>query len=124
MYVYFLSSGIREYVKISSEVQTLLREIGARSKLVIAYMGNPYGLGPLDEFGTVVVNYSRDDVAQDVLAQALFGAEAMSGRLPITASNGAKFNQGVSTPKGFRMGFSPASGVGMYGGLLKTQIEV
>ncbi|PHI18350.1 beta-N-acetylhexosaminidase [Lewinellaceae bacterium SD302] len=121
--IYSDGSRFREHVKISPEIQSLLRRIGARAKLVIAYMGNPYGLGPLDEFGTVVLNYSRDDVAQDVLAQAIFGAEAMSGRLPVTASGKAQFNQGLSTAKGLRMGFAPAGSVGMEGSYLHQSIE-
>lgn len=121
--IYSTGSRFLEKVKINAAVQSLLRKIGARAKLVVAYMGNPYGLGPLDEFGTVVLNYSRDDIAQDVLAQAIFGAEAMSGRLPVTASDRAKFNQGVSTAKGLRMGFAPAGRVGMRGAYLEKEMK-
>lgn len=119
---YSEGSSFVEKVTVSNEALKLLRQINAKAKLVVVVFGNPYSLAKLDEFKTVVVNYTRDDVAQDAAAQALFGATAMNGRLPVTASPKTQINSGLSTPKLSRLGYADPVRVGMYGEKLSSEL--
>jgi beta-glucosidase-like glycosyl hydrolase/CubicO group peptidase (beta-lactamase class C family) len=120
------SDGSRfiERVNIAEQTLDLLRSIDGKSDMALAVFGNPYSLGPLDEFGTLLEAYTRDDIAQDAAAQALFGANRITGRLPVTASPAAGYNAGVETTANFRMGYSDPKSVGMDGELLEARVDV
>ncbi|MEM9528311.1 MAG: serine hydrolase, partial [Bacteroidota bacterium] len=98
--------------------------IDAKARLVVTVFGNPYSLSGLDAFGSVLMAYSRDEVAQDAAAQALFGANKISGRLPITASPASHFNAGLETSAAFRMGYAEPEGVGIDGNKLAAKVDV
>lgn len=118
------SDGSRfiEKVPISKEIISLLRQVQARTKLIVVVFGNPYSLDALDEFETLLINYSRDEVAQDATAQALFGVHPISGRLPVTASPKARINSGIRTAKAYRLGYSKPVKVGMLEEQLKKEM--
>ena len=119
------SDGSRfiEKVPLSGEVLALLRKIDERAQLVLTVFGNPYSLRQLDEFGTVLEAYTRDEVAQDAAAQALFGANRINGRLPVSASAKTPYNAGLETTANFRMGYGNPESVGMDGKLLAARID-
>ncbi|NJC25967.1 glycoside hydrolase family 3 N-terminal domain-containing protein [Neolewinella antarctica] len=121
--LYSDGSRFREKVPIKAGVLSLLRQIDERAELVVTVFGNPYSLSALDASGTVLMAYSRDKVAQDAAAKALFGANRVNGRLPITASPYSRFNAGVETAAAFRMGFDTPEAVGLDGNLLTAKID-
>ena len=120
--LYSDGSRFLEKVPVKSGELSLLRRVDAKTDLVLAVFGNPYSLSALDAFGTVLMGYSRDDMAQDAGAQALFGANRITGRLPVTASPAATFNQGLETAAAFRMGYGQPEAVGMDGNLLDAKV--
>ncbi|THH39453.1 glycoside hydrolase family 3 N-terminal domain-containing protein [Neolewinella litorea] len=119
------SDGSRfiEKVTITPQLLSLLRAIDERAKLVVTVFGNPYSLKALDGFGTLLEAYTRDEVAQDAAAQALFGANRLTGRLPITASPNAPYNAGLETTANFRMGYAPPESVGIDGERLASRVD-
>jgi beta-N-acetylhexosaminidase len=119
------SDGSRfiEKVAIGYETLSLLRAIDAKADLIVSVFGNAYSLSALDGVGTVLMAYSSDAVAQDAAAQALFGANKISGRLPVTASPSAPFNAGIETTAAFRMGYAPPESVGIDGKKLAQQAD-
>ena len=119
------SDGSRfiERVPISSDVVQLLRQIDGRAKLILTVFGNPYSLAALDEFPTILEAYSRDEVAQDAAAQALFGANRITGRLPVTASKRTPYNAGLETTANYRMGYANPESVGIDGARLATKVD-
>ncbi len=119
------SDGSRfiEKVPVSAETVRLLRAIDGRAKLIVTVFGNPYSLKALDGFGSLLEAYSRDDVAQDAAAQALFGANPITGRLPVTASAKAPFNTGLETTANYRMGYAPPESVGIDGEFLTASVD-
>ncbi|OAV44097.1 glycoside hydrolase family 3 N-terminal domain-containing protein [Lewinella sp. 4G2] len=121
--LYSDGSRFLEKVPISNGVRTLLRQLDERAELVVSVFGNPYSLSELDEVPTVLMAYSRDDVAQDAAAKALFGANKINGRLPVTASPTSAFNAGVETAAVFKMGFDAPEAVGLDGNLLTAKID-
>ncbi|WP_116108008.1 glycoside hydrolase family 3 N-terminal domain-containing protein [Lewinella sp. IMCC34191] len=113
-----------EKVSISNEVLNLLTKLDQKGKLIVTVFGNPYSLAALDKFGTILEAYTRDDVAQDAAAQALFGANRITGRLPVTASKQAPYNAGLETTANFRMGYANPESVGVDGESLTSNIDV
>ncbi|MGB3800279.1 MAG: serine hydrolase, partial [Lewinella sp.] len=113
-----------EKVGISNEVLSLLTAIDKRGKLIVTVFGNPYSLASLDKFGTILEAYTRDEVAQDAAAQALFGANRITGRLPVTASKISPYNAGLETTANFRMGYANPESVGVDGESLASNIDV
>ena len=120
--LYSDGSRFLEKVPVGPEVLGLLRALDAKAELILSVFGNPYSLSALDGFGTVLMAYSRDDVAQDAAAQGLFGANKINGRLPVTASPAAAFNAGLETAATFRMGYANPEAVGIDGNLLDAKI--
>lgn len=121
--LYSDGSRFREKVPIGVQVLSLLRELDAKARVIVTVFGNPYSLSALDGSGTVLMAYSRDQVAQDAAAQALFGANKINGRLPITASPTSRFNAGLETSAAFRMGYAEPEGVGMDGNKLDAKVN-
>ena len=121
--LYSDGSRFREQVPIGKEELSLLRSLDARARVIVSVFGNPYSLGALDGSGTVLMAYSRDEVAQDAAAQALFGANKINGRLPVTASPSSHFNAGVETSAAFRMGYAEPEGVGIDGNKLAARVS-
>lgn len=122
--LYSDGSRFREQVPIKAPELSLLRKIDEKARVIVTVFGNPYSLSALDGSGTVLMAYSRDDIAQDAAAQALFGANKISGRLPITASPAAKFNDGQETNAAFRMGYAEPEAVGFDGNRLAAKVNV
>lgn len=119
------SDGSRfiEKVPMSPELLSLLRGIDEKARLIVTVFGNPYSISALDAFGTVLVAYTVDEVAQDAAAQALFGANRITGRLPVNASPNAPLNAGLETTANFRMGYAKPESVGMNEWLLASRTD-
>ncbi len=116
-------SSSQEKIQVNNSLLAMLRQLQQRTKIVITIFGNPYTLAKLDEFGSVMVAYTNDPVAQDAAAQAIFGAIGMDGRLPVNASKRSTYNSGLVTRKNFRMGYAPPERVGMFSDTLYTYID-
>ena len=116
--LYSDGSRFREKVPVGPEALSLIRALDGKARVIVTVFGNPYSLSALTGSGNILMAYSRDDMAQDAAAQALFGANKINGRLPITASPEFPFNAGKETSAAFRMGYADPEGVGMDGNKL------
>jgi len=96
-------------------IQTLQRE----HKVALVHFGNPYALKHFDDVNVLVNAYEEDPLAQDAAAQAVFGAIAFRGRLPVTVSPQARFNQGIQTKSLFRMGYGHPESVDLNSNVLE-----
>jgi CubicO group peptidase (beta-lactamase class C family) len=72
---------------ITSSTISLVKELALKTNLIVVIFGNPYAAKSFEEIPGLVVAYEEDALAQDLTAQALFGATAMNGRLPISLLN-------------------------------------
>jgi beta-glucosidase-like glycosyl hydrolase/CubicO group peptidase (beta-lactamase class C family) len=90
---------------ISVAASAWLAKIAKTSKLVIVAFGNPYSLKALQGFSTLVCAYEDTDPARSGAAQALFGAGATGGRLPISLAMNLPEGQGQFEPDAKRLGF-------------------
>lgn len=98
---------------LSTSTKKFIENLRKETKVVLTIFGNPYALKYFDQIDWVLEAYNDDVDTEDLAAQALFGAFGLSGRLPVTASANSKFNDGVSTIKSFRMGYTIPEEVGM-----------
>ena len=108
-----MSSYARQNFGISQSSIDLIEKLNQKTKVILVLFGSPYSLKYFDRIGHVLVANEENQTAQDLAAQALFGAFPIRGRLPVTATPKSKFNQGVSTKKSYRMGFSLPEEVGL-----------
>ncbi len=97
---------------ISRSTRTFLKSLSADTKVIITVFGNPYALKYFDDADYVLATYEDDKMTQDLAAQALFGVNAIKGRLPITASPKNKFNHGIITTPIARLGYDFPDNVG------------
>jgi beta-glucosidase-like glycosyl hydrolase/CubicO group peptidase (beta-lactamase class C family) len=125
VFVSFHSSGSSFLEKIdpSPSVVKFLQALQERTAVIVSIFGNPYALADLEAIKTVLVAYTNDPTAQDVAAQALFGAVTLSGRLPVSVSPRAQLNQGEYRRANFRMGYAPPERVGLYSDTLAHYID-
>jgi len=98
---------------ITSTTRKFIEALNKKTKVVLTVFGNPYSLKYFDNIEWLLEAYNEDIETEDLAAQALFGAFGLSGRLPVTASAKSKFNDGVSTVKFFRMGYTIPEEVGL-----------
>lgn len=77
---------------------TLLRfieRLRQETTIALTVFGNPYSLKYFDQVPILMSAYNEDPITQELAAQAWFGAQDLEGRLPITASEKARFGQGI-----------------------------
>lgn len=108
-----MSSFASQGYGLSKSALDFLETLSRRTQVVLVVFGTPYSLRHFDYIDPVLVAYEDDPIAQDLAAQALFGAIGVSGRLPVTASPLSKFNIGVTTSPVFKMGYNLPERVGM-----------
>ncbi len=93
-----------------------LQEIAKNNKVILDVMAKPYSLlhiANFDNIAGLVVSYQNSDVAQIVSAELIFGAIEAKGKLPVSISSNFKVNDGLSTEKLNRLGFTSPENVGM-----------
>ncbi|MDX1665620.1 MAG: glycoside hydrolase family 3 N-terminal domain-containing protein [Saprospiraceae bacterium] len=109
---------------ISDSARRFLDKLDAETQVVLVIFGNPYSLRFFDEMETVVVAYEDGAEFQDQAAQAIFGAFAFRGRLPVTASPLSTVNTGISTKPLRRLGYVLPEAVGMNSDTLKRIADI
>jgi beta-N-acetylhexosaminidase len=114
-----LSSRASKEFGITNSTRELIEALRKRTEVVLVHFGNPYALQYFDEVDWVLQAYEEEEDFQHLAAQALFGAMPINGSLPITASEGAVFNQGVRTPDLFRLSYGLPEEVGMSSEVLR-----
>ncbi|WP_250419121.1 MULTISPECIES: glycoside hydrolase family 3 N-terminal domain-containing protein [Pontibacter] len=82
-------------------------------KVVVAVMGNAYSLKFFEAAQWLTVGYEDNPVSQSLMAQALFGARAAKGKLPVSASAKYKSGTGIETPSLGRLKYGVPESVGM-----------
>lgn len=90
--------------------------LAQRNNVILDVFAKPYSLIPLDNFDAVkglVISYQNTTISQIVSAELIFGAIAAKGKLPVSINSNFKVNDGISTEKLNRLGFTTAENVGM-----------
>jgi beta-N-acetylhexosaminidase len=93
-----------------------LQEIAKHHKVILDVFTRPYSLLQINNFEdieSVIVSYQNNDVSQEVSAQIIFGALEAKGKLPVSINSFFDVNDGLTTSKINRLGFSVPENVGM-----------
>lgn len=98
---------------ITESTRSFLEKLSVENKVLLVLFGNPYSLVNFDNMQNILMAYDDDEMVQTAAAQAIIGATGLNGRLPITASPKAKFNDGVTTNPLFRFGYDIPESVGL-----------
>ncbi len=92
----------------------LVSRLNDLTTVAVTMFGNPYSLKYFDECPVVLQAYTEDPYAQELAAQALFGASDLAGKLPVTACSSAKFGQGIEKKyEHKRLGYDLPEAVGL-----------
>nr|WP_315184777.1 glycoside hydrolase family 3 N-terminal domain-containing protein [uncultured Flavobacterium sp.] len=103
-----------------------LQEIAKKNNVILDVFAKPYSLLPIanfEEIESVIVSYQNSTIAQEVAAELIFGAIDAKGKLPVSINQNFKVNEGLTTEKINRLGFSAPENVGMSSAKL-SQIDV
>jgi CubicO group peptidase (beta-lactamase class C family) len=93
-----------------------LQEIAKNNKVILDVMAKPYSLSQIANYGDiegVIESYQNSEVAQVVSAELIFGAIEAKGKLPVSILPNFKVNDGLSTEKLNRLGFTSPENVDM-----------
>ena len=77
-----------------------LQEIARKHTVILDVFASPYSLLQLKSFTnieSILVSYQNSKLAQELSAQAIFGAFAASGKLPVSIGNEFKVGSGIKT---------------------------
>jgi CubicO group peptidase (beta-lactamase class C family) len=114
-----MSSYAKNGFGLTTSEKVFIEKLRKETKVVLVVFGNPYSLKYFDNFDWVLEAYDDDEITEELAAQALYGAFSIQGRLPVTASPKSKFNDGITTSKNFRLGYTLPEEVGLDSRILK-----
>ena len=86
------------------------------SNTILALFAKPYALLDVLNFDTtdgVVVGYQNSEIAQEKVAEVIFGAIGATGKLPVSAHNEFPVGTGINVKPIQRLGYSIPERVGM-----------
>ncbi|MFV8378082.1 glycoside hydrolase family 3 N-terminal domain-containing protein [Flavobacterium sp. LB3R33] len=90
--------------------------LAKNNNVILNVFAKPYSLLPITNFDDIeglVVSYQNSTIAQIVSAELIFGAIEAKGKLPVSINSSFKVNDGLSTEKLNRLGFTTPENVGM-----------
>ena len=93
-----------------------LQKIAINNTVILDVFAKPYSLLPITNFDDIeglIVSYQNNDVAQEVSAELVFGAIEAKGKLPVSINDSFQVNEGLSTIKMNRLGFTTPENVAM-----------
>lgn len=100
---------------ISNEAISLVRAVNRQNKVILNLHANPYSLNNFRGVGDVealILSHEDTDVAQDAVAQLIFGGIGAKGKLSVSASEKYLMGTGIYTEP-IRLGYSVPESVGM-----------
>lgn len=111
---------------ITPALDTFLEKLISCNKTVIAWFGNPYGLGTISspaKAAGLLLAYQENDYAEDLSAQLIFGGIGARGSLPVTINETWPYNYGLTTPGNIRMQYGVPENAGMSSVLMERKID-
>ena len=84
---------------LPEQLRDLLERYAPAERTLLVSLGNPYVLSALPEVGSYLVAWGDREVSQRAALAALFGEEAISGRLPIPLPPGYTIGHGLDREK-------------------------
>lgn len=117
--------GAWKNTDFKAEELTKLDFLAKNNNVILDVFAKPYSVLPItnfDEIEGLVLSYQNSDIAQEVSAELIFGAIEAKGKLPVSINANFKVNDGLSTEKLNRLGFTAPENMGMNPSIL-SQID-
>jgi CubicO group peptidase (beta-lactamase class C family) len=111
--VFGMNNSPQKNYGIKKEDLLLLDKLREHAEVIINLFGNPYALSEFDNFDQVLCAYENNDFTQQLVPQALFGANDIMGTLPISASTNWPTGTGITRNNNQRLGQSVPEMVSM-----------
>ncbi len=102
--------------KFSDRELIWLKEIAKKNKTILSVFASPYSLKQVQSFGNiegVLVACQNSKIAQELAAQAIFGAFSTKGKLPVSINKEFKEGKGIETQNLQRLQYGIPESVGM-----------
>ncbi len=109
---------------IDSMQRAFVKELSQETNVVLVLFGSPYALSFFEEDKHILVAYEEDELAQDMAAQSLFGANDIIGKLPVSAGVSFPAGTGMVIPGIKRLGFAIPESVGLNSDTLRRIHEI
>lgn len=90
-----------------------IRNLAKKKNVIIILFGSPYALKYFEDLDPILISYDEDPMTQDLSAQALFGSNRISGKLPVSASLLFPYGTGLYRESNGTLGYSSPERVGM-----------
>jgi beta-glucosidase-like glycosyl hydrolase/CubicO group peptidase (beta-lactamase class C family) len=113
----------RDY-NVADETKKFLEALSGRTRVVLTVFGNAYSLRFFEYLPWVAMAYEDNETTNMVAANALFGAEKISGRLPVTSCNTFKAGMGYQSDKIYRLKNSSPEELGISSDKLRTVDDI
>ncbi len=95
--VHNLNKKINSNFGVSAGIQKFVKQLSAKTKVLVVAFGSPYALKNFPSAQAVVVAYNDENLTQKLTARAVVGALPFRGRLPVTASKKFRYAMGKDT---------------------------
>jgi len=109
---------------VTEEERKFIEALTGRTKVVLCVFGNPYALKFFEFIPWVLEAYEDNDATNLATANALFGAEKISGKLPVTASPVFRGGAGFTSDSIFRLKLSTPEEAGLKTSDLKKMDDI
>jgi beta-glucosidase-like glycosyl hydrolase/CubicO group peptidase (beta-lactamase class C family) len=99
--------------EIDRKADILMQSIAMQSKVVVPIFANPYSLNSFlftNNFDALLLGYQNSKIAQEQVAQAIFGGIGMSGKIPVSTKH-FEINSGINT-NALKMSYVSAEEIG------------
>lgn len=114
-----LSRKAEEDFGVTEPVRAFLRDLTAKTGVIVVVFGSPYALQYLADLPHVIVAYEDEPLIHDLAVQGIFGAFTIQGKLPVSTSPEMKAGTGMLSPTLLRLGYAMPERVGLSSDTLK-----
>lgn len=119
-----MSRQAQKDYNVTEETRKFLDSLSGRTKVVLVTFGNPYALKFFEYLPWLMCAYEESEASNLAAANALFGAEKISGKLPVTPCDSFPAGRGFVSDKIYRLKISSPEEVGILSEKLKPLDDV
>lgn len=106
--------------EVTSELKDMLLRLAEKKPVIVVLFGSPYLISTLDGLPNILLCYDNEPLTQDIAAQSLFGVNAISGGIPVSAGRFFVTDDVLYRGSLGRLGFGLPEQVGLNSDTLKT----
>ncbi|MDT8402250.1 MAG: serine hydrolase, partial [Bacteroidales bacterium] len=111
---------------INSEEEKFIKKLGASTRLIAVYFGNPYALerlNSLQDAEGLILAYQENDYTEELSPQLIFGGIGGHGKLPVSIKPKYKQGYGILTPGKLRVQYGYPEDAGIASDMVEKKID-